>query len=148
MEFRDAVVLLVDDDAADRELTRRALARGGIQTTLFEVRNGEEALDYLHQRGAFEDPGASPRPDLILLDLNMPRMNGKEFLSAVADTPFAQIPVVVLTTSDAPFDVDACYGLGCKSYVTKPVDLAIFAAVIEKLGQYWFQLVTLPEREA
>ncbi len=142
---RRAVILLVEDDPGDQELTRRALADGVLRTELRIVRNGADALDYLLHRNAYQDPTSSPRPDLILLDLNMPRLNGQQFLSRLKQIPeCAHLPVVVLTTSNRDEDILRSYDLGCNSYIHKPVDILRFVEVVKGLGHYWFELVMLP----
>ncbi|MEM7411303.1 MAG: response regulator [Myxococcota bacterium] len=135
MSARPATVLLVDDDAADRELTRRALVGGGLRAHLEEVEGGEEALDYLRRRGDYANASEVAGPDLILLDLNMPRMNGIELLEAMQALGFTGVPIVVLTTSQADVDVEACYALGCASFLSKPVRWGEFAQVVAQLGR-------------
>ena len=139
-------ILLIDDDAGDQELTRRALKE--LQVDLKIVNDGEEALEYLAREGAYFDPIDSPRPDLILLDLNMPRMNGQEFLSVFNANPdLSRIPVVVLTTSRQEVDILRSYDLGCNSYIQKPVEMDQFINAVQQLGRYWFEVVTLPACE-
>lgn len=140
------VVLLAEDDPADAHLVQVALTENRILTDLHIVGDGREALDFLRREGArFAD---APRPDLILLDLNMPRLDGREFLSAIKqDASLRDIPVVVLTTSDVERDVVASYGLGAAGYITKPVDLDQFMQAIGQVGEYWFALVRLPRKE-
>lgn len=143
------VILLVDDDAGDQELTRRALEEDVLRVDLRIVSDGEEALDYLFGRGAYAAAGAAPRPDLILLDLNMPRMNGREVLQTLKKSPeLCRVPVVILTTSQQEADILATYDLGCNSYVQKPVDIERFIKVVREMGNYWFEVVTLPRCEA
>lgn len=136
-------ILLVEDSQVDAHLTRAALEENRFAVSMHHVTDGIEALDYLRQRGqSFKD---GLRPDLILLDLNMPRMNGREFLTAMkADPNLSDIPVVILTTSDVEQDVIASYKLGAAGYVTKPVDLEQFIHAINQLGNYWFKLVRVP----
>jgi CheY-like chemotaxis protein len=142
---RRAVILLAEDDPGDQELTRRALQRDVLRADLKIVQNGEEFLDYLFRRGEFEDPATSPRPDLILLDLNMPKLNGREALAELKQhQELARIPVVVLTTSQQEVDILQSYDLGCSSYIQKPVDVGQFIEVVHSLGNYWFEVVTLP----
>jgi CheY-like chemotaxis protein len=141
-----AVILLADDDPGDQELTRRALEEDVLRVDLRIVSDGEEALDYLFGRGAYSAPGVAPRPDLILLDLNMPRMNGREVLQTLKKSPdLCRIPVVILTTSQQEADILATYNLGCNSYVQKPVDIGRFIQVVRDMGNYWFDVVTLPQ---
>ena len=144
-QVRAATVLLVEDNPADQNLTRRALARGVIHCDLRVVSNGEEAMDYLLQRAQFTDPASCPRPDLILLDLNMPRLDGKQVLERMkADSNLDTMPVVVLTTSRQDEDVVRSYKLGCNSFIQKPIQIQDFVAALEQLGAYWLKLVVLP----
>ena len=142
---RPAVILLVDDDPGDQELTRRALKHETIRIDLRVADDGEQAMDYLKRRGQFEDPADSPIPDLILLDLNMPKKNGREVLAELRhDERLSRIPVVVLTTSEQEADILRSYDLGCNSYIQKPVDIDQFIESVRRLGTYWFNVVTLP----
>ena len=145
---KPAVILLVEDDPGDQELTRRALTEGVFRADLRIVSDGEEALDYLHRRGAYADSDDAPLPDLILLDLNMPKLDGKDVLRAVkSHVTLRSLPVVVLTTSQQEADVFRSYDLGCNSFISKPVVADAFVDVIRELGSYWFELVTLPRYE-
>lgn len=142
---RNAVILLAEDDPGDQELTRRALRDDVLPADLRIVGNGEEALAYLRCEGRYTDETVAPRPDLILLDLNMPGMNGREVLHVIkGDDGLARIPVVVLTTSAQEADIQQSYQLGANSYIEKPADMAQFAKIIRQLGRYWFDVVTLP----
>ncbi len=142
---RRIVILLAEDDPGDQELTRRALTQESFHVDLRIVEDGEEALDYLLRRGAFADPQKSPRPDLMLLDLNMPRVNGREVLCEMKKhEDIARVPVVVLTTSEQEADILRSYDLGCSSYIQKPVDIDQFTLAVQQLGTYWFRVVTLP----
>lgn len=144
-----AVVLLVDDDPGDQELTRRSLSHSSLKVDLRIVGDGEQAIEYLFRRGEFEDAQTSPRPDLVLLDLNMPKKNGREVLAEIQqDKELSRIPVVVLTTSQQEADILRSYDLGCNSYIQKPVDLDQFVDSVRKLGSYWLQVVTLPSGES
>lgn len=139
------VILLAEDDPGDQELTRRALQEDVVRSDLQIVGDGEELLDYLFRRGEYEDPQSSPRPDLILLDLNMPKISGREALETLKqDADLSRIPVVVLTTSEQEADILRSYDLGCSSYITKPVDIDQFIIAVRNLGRYWFEVVTLP----
>ena len=143
----DPVVLLAEDNAAEQNLERRALSKGGIRCDMRVVSDGEEAIDYLFHRGRYEDPATSPRPDLILLDLNMPKLDGGEVLRQVKSLPtLGVIPLVVLTTSRSQQDMVASYKLGCNSYITRPVDIHDFVDVVAQAGSYWLKLVTLHPR--
>ena len=135
-------ILLVDDSSDDVLLTRRALKKGKVLNNLSVVDDGVEAINFLHRRGEYSD---APRPDIILLDLNMPKKDGREVLSEIkADDGLKQIPVVVLTTSEADIDILESYSLHANCYVTKPVDLDQFMHVIQTLEDFWFNVVKLP----
>jgi CheY-like chemotaxis protein len=138
-------ILLVEDSPEDVETTRRALHRSGLHNPIHICATGDEAIDYLFRRGRYADPESSPRPGIVLLDLNLPGTDGREVLEAVkADGDLRQIPVVVLTTSSDERDVSACYRAGANSYIQKPVDLDGFMRAIERLNDYWFEVVILP----
>lgn len=142
---RPAVILLAEDDPGDQELTRRALEEGAIRNELHIVMDGEAALDYLFHRGKYQNPATSPRPDLLLLDLNMPKVDGRQVLKRVrADTTLRRLAVVILTTSQHEEDIIRTYDLGANSYITKPMELRQFMHVIQALETYWFQIVVLP----
>ena len=137
-------ILLVDDDPGDVLLTQKALKNGKLFNSLNVAKDGVEAMEYLRCEGKFKD---ATRPDLILLDLNMPRKNGKETLSELKSDPdLKTIPVVVLTTSDADKDVLQSYDLHASCYVTKPVDVAQFAKVVNSLKEFWLCVVKFPKR--
>ncbi|HEY4531285.1 MAG TPA: response regulator [Luteimonas sp.] len=134
-------ILLVEDNPDDVELTRIAFAQANIANPLHVVDNGVEALDYLFGRGAWARQPRHEAPALILLDLNMPRMDGREVLQAIrADAETCSLPVVVMTTSAEPFDVEACYLLGANSYIRKPVDFDQFMGAVKQVGMYWLVL--------
>lgn len=142
------VILMAEDDPDDRELTTSAMKQAHLLNEIFSVGDGEELLDYLHHRGNFAKPAASPRPGLILLDLNMPRKDGREALAEIkADANLRCIPVVVLTTSKAEEDILRTYDLGVSGYITKPVDLPALVNIMKILGSYWFEIVELPACE-
>jgi CheY-like chemotaxis protein len=144
---KPAVILLAEDDPGDQELTRRALEQSRIRNDLYIVEDGEEALDYLLRRGKYEDPASSPKPDLMLLDLNMPKMDGKQLLKQMrVDPNLRRIPVVALTTSKQEKDIIRTYDLGANSYIVKPVNMDQFINAIKVLKDYWFQIVVLPPR--
>ncbi|MEU2160988.1 response regulator [Streptomyces chengbuensis] len=135
-------VLLVEDDPGDELMTREAFEDNKIGNTLHVVRDGEEALDFLYRRGAHQD---APRPDLILLDLNLPKYDGRQVLERIkADAELTHIPVVVLTTSAAEEDILRSYRLHASAYVTKPVDLEQFIAAIRKIDDFFVTVVRLP----
>jgi len=128
-------------------LTRRALQEDVVRTTLYVVSDGEEAMDFLLRRGDYANPAAAPRPDLLLLDLNMPKLDGRQVLQQIrGDEGLRSLPVVVLTTSDQEVDVLRSYKLGCNSFITKPVGIEAFMRTVRELGSYWFELVTLPSQ--
>ncbi len=134
-------ILLVEDNPDDVELTRIALAEAKIANPLHVVGNGAEALDYLFRRGAHAGEEDGGQPSLVLLDLNMPRMDGREVLQAIrAESRTRSLPVVVMTTSAEPFDVEACYSLGANSYIRKPVDFGQFMWAVKQVGLYWLVL--------
>lgn len=144
---KPAIILLAEDDPGDQELTRRALEQSKIRNELYVVEDGEEALDYLLRRGKYQNPTSSPKPDLMLLDLNMPKMDGKQLLEQMrADPSLRRIPVVALTTSKQENDIIRTYDLGANSYIVKPVDIDQFVSAIKVLEDYWFQIVVLPPR--
>jgi CheY-like chemotaxis protein len=139
------VILMADDDADDRDLTRDALAESRLANDLHFVEDGVQLLDYLHQRGPYSRPGSAPRPGVILLDLNMPRKDGREALLEIkADPELRKIPVVVMTTSKAEEDIAQSYDLGASSFITKPVTFEGLVEVVRGLGKYWFEIVELP----
>ena len=145
MRARSITILMADDDEDDRLLTRDALAESRLANDLRFVRDGEELLDYLRRRGAYADPASAPRPGVILLDLNMPKVDGREALAEIkADPALRRIPVVVLTTSRAEADIYRSYDLGVNSFVSKPVTFAALVEVMQGLGRYWFEIVELP----
>jgi len=138
-------ILMADDDEDDRMMTREALEEAKLANDIRFVVDGEELLDYLYRRGDYADPEKAPRPGLILLDLNMPRKDGREALREIkADPDLRQIPIVVLTTSKVEEDIYRSYDLGVNSFITKPVSFEGLVFVITTLAQYWFQIVQLP----
>lgn len=142
---RSITILLADDDADDRMMASDALEESRLANDLRCVEDGEELMDYLHRRGKFAPPNEAPRPGLILLDLNMPRKDGREALKEIkAEPEFRSIPVVVLTTSKAEEDIYRTYDLGVNSFITKPVNFESLVAVMKALGKYWFEIVELP----
>ncbi len=138
-------ILMADDDADDCLFAKEALEEARLANDLHFVEDGEELMDYLHRRGRFADLNGSPRPGLILLDLNMPRKDGREALMEIKTDPaLRQIPVVVLTTSKAEEDIYRTYDLGVNSFITKPVSFAAMVEVMKTLRKYWFEIVELP----
>jgi CheY-like chemotaxis protein len=140
------IVLMAEDDSDDRLLAKDAFTDGGWEGDLRFVNDGEDLLDYLKHRGKYSQPAAAPRPGLILLDLNMPRKDGREALREIkADAELRRIPVVVFTTSKAGTDIDHLYNLGANSFITKPVQFDALVNVLRALSQYWFNIVELPD---
>jgi two-component system response regulator len=138
-------ILMAEDDADDRLMTKEAFEESRLANDLRFVEDGEELLDYLHRRGKYSDPATSPRPGLILLDLNMPRKDGREALREIkADPRLKSIRVVVLTTSNTEEDIFRTYDLSAASYITKPVTFEALVEVIKALGKYWLEIVELP----
>ena len=141
-------ILLADDDADDRMLAKDALKESRLANDLRFVENGEELMEYLRRQGQFADEGKSPTPGLILLDLNMPRKDGREALKEIKSDPnLRHIPIVVLTTSKAEEDIYRTYDLGVNSFITKPVTFDGLVNVMRTLGTYWFEIVELPPGE-
>jgi CheY-like chemotaxis protein len=138
-------ILMADDDADDRMMTKEAFEENRIANDLRFVVDGEELMDYLKRRGKYGDPDTSPRPGLILLDLNMPRKDGREALAEIkADPALKNIRVVIMTTSKAEEDIFRTYDLSAASYITKPVTFEGLVEVIKTLGKYWLEIVELP----
>lgn len=135
-------ILLVEDNPGDERLTREALKEGKVYSNLHWAKDGVEALDFLRRNGKY---GAAPRPDIILLDLNLPKKDGREVLAEIKkDEQLKRIPVVILTTSKAEEDVMRTYNLHANCYVTKPVDLEKFIVVVKSIDAFWLTVVTLP----
>ncbi|MDP2805403.1 MAG: response regulator [Gallionellaceae bacterium] len=146
MSDQKFVILLAEDELADAYLVKTALKENNILAELQHVVDGREALEYLQRKPPHY--AQAVRPNLILLDLNMPRMDGREFLEAIKLEPtLRDIPVVVLTTSEVERDVVSSYGLGAAGYITKPIDVVDFMAAIRDLSEYWIDLVHLPDTE-
>lgn len=140
-----AVVLMADDDADDRALTKEAFEENNVSADLRFVTDGEELMDYLHGRGEYAEPGSAPMPELILLDLNMPRKDGREALREMKSDPrLKNIRVVVLTTSQEQIDVSAAYDLSATSYIHKPNTFDALVDVVRAIGEYWLGTVMLP----
>lgn len=142
------MILVTDDDEEDQMLTREALAEARWPNASRFVVDGDDLLDYLYRRGAYAGAQAAPYPDLILLDLKMPRKDGFEALREIkADPRLRRIPVVVLTTSAAEEDVTRAYDLGVNSFIVKPVTFEGYVDIMRSLGNYWFGIVQLPSEE-
>jgi two-component system response regulator len=141
-------IVMADDDADDRQMTKEAFEQSRIANDLRFVENGAELLDYLHRRGKYSDPATAPWPGLILLDLNMPKKDGREALQEIKANPrLKSIRIVVLTTSKAEEDILRSYDLSASSYITKPVTFAGLVDVVKTLGHYWLEIVELPGAE-
>jgi len=141
-ENRPVEILLVEDNPGDERLTREALKEGKVYSNLHWVKDGVEAMEFLRRNGKYQDV---PRPDIILLDLNLPKKDGREVLQDIKNDPeLKRIPVVVLTTSKAEEDVLRTYNLHANCYVTKPVDLEKFIVVVKSIDVFWLTVVTLP----
>ena len=140
------VILIVEDSPEDYEATVRGLRSSGVANPIFHCEDGDEALDFLLRQGKYTDPEKSPRPGIILLDLNLPGTDGREVLSEIKKTDdLKKIPVVVLTTSSDERDVEQCYANGASSYIVKPVSFSGFMEAIQRLKDYWFEIVVLPK---
>jgi CheY-like chemotaxis protein len=138
-------ILMAEDDADDRLLAEKAFSENRIANPLVTVNNGEELIDYLCQKGKYSDPDKSPKPCLILLDLNMPKMDGREALKIIKDDEqLRRIPVVIMTTSKAEEDILVSYNVGANSYITKPITFEGLVGVIKTLKSYWLEIVELP----
>jgi CheY-like chemotaxis protein len=141
-------ILLIEDSPEDYEAAIRAFRKSGLANPIQRCENGEEALDYLYRNGIYADPEKSPRPCLILLDLNMPGLDGRGLLTVIkSDANLKIIPVVVLTTSTDKRDIEKCYDEGANSYIQKPVDFNGLIDAIQRLKDYWFEIVILPKVE-
>ncbi|HXJ55075.1 MAG TPA: response regulator [Verrucomicrobiae bacterium] len=143
------IILMADDDADDRLLAKDALAECKITGDLRFVENGEELIEYLHRRGKYLQADSAPRPGLILLDLNMPKKDGREALKEIkVDPELRTIPVVILTTSRADTDIGRIYDLGANSFIAKPVSFDSLVDVMKTLCRYWFDIVELPAKKS
>lgn len=137
-----ANILLVEDNPSDVYLTEVALKEVALTSSLHVVEDGDQAMAFLRREGSF---GTAPRPELILLDLNLPGKDGRQLLAELkADAELRRIPVIVLTTSTADSDITTCYDLHCNCYITKPVDFDHFERVVQEIERFWLQYVTLP----
>lgn len=144
-QSKPITILMAEDDPDDRLLTRDALRESRLVNGIHFVEDGEELMDYLYQRGRYAPPHKAARPGLILLDLNMPRKDGREALEEIkADSVLRRIPVVVLTTSEAEEDILRSYDLGVSGFITKPVTFDGLVKVMRSVTVYWFQIVELP----
>ena len=142
---RNVVILMADDDEGDILLARKVLARSAPGSEFRAVKDGESLMDYLHRRGAYAQPASAPRPGVILLDLNMPGKDGREALKEIKSDPeLRSIPVIVLTTSQAPQDVAHCYQAGANAFMTKPASFDALRQALTAFEHYWVSAVTLP----
>ncbi|MBF0272462.1 MAG: response regulator [Magnetococcales bacterium] len=142
---RPANVLLAEDNEPDQRTVQRGFAKAMLAVRLFIVDDGEACLEFLRNQGRYADTQAYPRPDLLLLDINMPKMDGLEVLRQIRATPSLRtLPVVILTTSDQERDVMASYGHGANAFISKPVEPSRFMETIQKLEEFWFELVIIP----
>lgn len=140
------VIVYADDDPEDRMLAKDALEESRLANELHFVEDGEELMDYLQNKGAYEDSRKYPTPGLILLDLNMPKKDGREAIKEIKEIPkLRPIPIVVLTTTNAEEDIVKTYGLGVSSFITKPVTFEGLVDIMKALGRYWFEIVELPK---
>jgi CheY-like chemotaxis protein len=142
---RTATILSAEDDADFRLLVKRAVERSKLAVDLRFVEDGDQLLDYLHRRGPFADAGRAPRPGLVLLDLNLPRTDGRDALRAIKTDPALRaIPIVVFTTSNAAEDIALCYDLGANAFVRKPMDMAALVDLMSTIGKFWLELAEAP----
>jgi CheY-like chemotaxis protein len=140
------VILMADDDADDRMLTKDALGESRVLNEIRFVEDGEELMEYLHRKGKYADPESSPKPGLILLDLNMPKKDGREALKEIKSDPnLRRIPVVIMTTSKAEEDIFRSYDFGASSFITKPVTFDRLVDLMKAIGEYWVEFVELPD---
>ena len=142
------VILLVEDNEAHAELVMRSMRDQRVANIIYHVSDGQQALDFLFRHGAYENAGKSPRPNLILLDLRLPKVDGLDVLKTVKQTPnLMQIPVVVLTSSDAESDIIRSYDYHANSYLVKPLDFKMFTKLMQDLGFYWLGWNAMPHQE-
>ena len=140
------LILIVEDNEDDYIATMRAFKKANLVNPIRRCTNGDQALDYLFQRGEFSDPHASPRPSIILLDLNLPGTDGRSVLQTIKSTAeLHKLPVIVLTTSNAELDIERCYAAGANSYVQKPVNFEGFVMAIGRLSEFWLEFAILPK---
>ena len=146
MDKSKVPILLIEDDEDDVSLTQRAFIKGKILNKLYVVRDGEEAMEFLEHRGRYSNPDEAPKPGIILLDLNMPKMDGREVLHKIkSNEKLRVIPVIVLTTSERDGDILESYENGANTFITKPVEFGKFVETVVTLGKYWLSIAELPE---
>lgn len=144
----DGVILIIEDSEDDYKLMIEGFKKASIRNPIFHCEDGDEGLDYLYRRGQYIEPSTSPRPQLILLDLNLPGTDGRELLEEIKkDEKLRKIPVIVLTTSSDERDIEACYQAGANSYIQKPVAFDNFMEAIQRLSDYWLHITILPKSE-
>ncbi len=138
-------ILIVEDSPEDFEATTRAFKKSGFVNPIFRCEDGDEALDYMFRKGAYKEPASSPKPGLILLDLNLPGTDGREFLTEIKQTPnLKKIPIIILTTSSEQSDIEKCYEAGANSYICKPVNIAALVDTLQRMKEFWFEIVVFP----
>ncbi len=143
---KPVTILMADDDAEDRKMAQEAFDESRLVNDLRFVKDGEELMDYLYHRGNYSDPATAPRPSIILLDLNMPKKDGRESLTEIKQDPlFRTIRIIILTTSKAEEDIERVYNLSATSYIAKPVTFEGLIDVVKALGKYWLEIVELPD---
>jgi CheY-like chemotaxis protein len=148
MTLESQLILFVEDSDDDFFAAQRGFKKAGLKNPIRRCTNGDQALDYLFRRGEFSEPGVAPQPGIILLDLNLPGLDGRDILRLIKEDPkLRKIPVIVLTTSNAAQDIEQCYQDGANSYVQKPVDLQNFFLAIARLKDFWFEIAILPKEE-
>lgn len=141
-------ILIVEDSDDDFFATQRAFKKAGLSNPIQRCTNGDQAVDYLFRQGEFADPKTAPRPSVVLLDLNLPGLDGRDVLRKIkADPLLHKIPVIVLTTSSAEQDIERCYADGANTYIQKPVNLQGFFEAVSRLKDYWFEVAILPKEE-
>lgn len=140
------IILIVEDNDEDFELAQRALRKAGLGNKVMRCEDGDDALDYLYQRKKYADASSAPRPNVVLLDLNLPGTDGREVLEIMKkDDDLKIIPVIVLTTSNSERDINACYLAGANSYMQKPIEFSSYIEAIQRLKDYWFDVVIVPK---
>jgi len=149
MSNETQLILIVEDSDDDFYAVQRAFSKAGLKNPIRRCTNGDQAVDYLFRQGEFSDPVSAPVPGVVLLDLNLPGLDGREVLRRVKSDPaLRRIPIIVLTTSNAEQDIEQCYEDGANSYVQKPVDLQKFIVAISRLRDFWFEIAILPKDDS
>lgn len=146
MDTNDMAILVVEDNLPDYQTVLRAFRKVGVNSPVYHCETGEEALDFVYRRNAYQNEASSPRPSLILLDLNLPGTDGRDVLKQLKnDADLRAIPIVVFTTSNSEIDIAESYKSGANSYITKPVNIERLYEVMEKFRDYWFNTATIPD---